>query len=305
MLATKIMQRPVLCMLLALCVVPQFFPEGGVRLHAEDSSPVIRLQNQSATTDKFENSGDLVLENPQTTKETIELNDYPKYTNFALIDFTDSLTTIFIKTVGKPEGMMSHAQFTSLCEAGKFPISISADQYFSNHDKDHDGQLAISEYIPSRHELISLTDYRKITTAFIKGEDYPNGEKPSANSVEALGASIPVTKRRLFLTSDEIDARIKKFAASIGGSTKPGENRKLEILDSEGNHIEPPRTLIPPRLIEAVGLLEKYANDIGGKIIAEPGKLPIILGPDGKSIPPLYWPGHLRPPYLKDSENGN
>lgn len=287
-------------MFLALCIVLQIAPGAGSRLHAEGNSPVISLQRPSEPTEKFDNSEDMTAENPQTTKRIIELNEYRKFTNFALIDFTDSLARIFIETVGNPEGKMTQAQFSSLCETGKFPISISADQYFSSHDRDNDGQLAISEYIPARHELISFTDYRKITDAFIRGEDYPNGEKPSANTVEAPGLSVPPDKQRLFLTSEEIDARVKKFAASIGGQTRPGENGKLEILDNEGNHIEPPSTLVPPKLAEAAILLEKFAGRIGGKIIAEPGKLPIISGPDGKSIPPLYWPRHLRPPYLKN-----
>jgi len=300
MSAINEMQKYVSCMFLALCIVLQIAPGAGSGLHAEGNSPVIRLQRPSEPTEKFDNSEDMTAENPQTTKRIIELNEYRKFTNFALIDFTDSLARIFIETVGNPEGKMTQAQFSSLCESGKFPISISADQYFSSHDRDNDGQLAISEYIPARHELISFTDYRKITDAFIRGEDYPNGEKPSANTVEAPGLSVPPDKQRLFLTSEEIDARVKKFAASIGGQTRSGENGKLEILDNEGNRIEPPSTLVPPKLAEAAILLEKFAGRIGGKIIAEPGKLPIISGPDGKSIPPLYWPRHLRPPYLKD-----
>lgn len=305
MFAKNRIQSVAFCAFLAMCIGPQFSLKNGCVLLAEDTSPIIRLQSSDETTGKFDNSGDLALETPKTTKEPVELKDYPKYTNIALIDFTDSLARLFIKTAGSPEAKISREQYASLCESGKFPISISASEYFEKHDKDRDGQLAISEYIPSRQELISLMDYKKITEAFINGENYPTGEKPSINPVEAPGSVVSAEKQRLFLSGEEIEARIKKYAESIGGSTKLGSDGRLIIFDREGKQVLPPRTLIPPSIGEAVALLEKYAENIGGKIIAEPGKLPIVLGPQGKSIPPLYWPRHLRPPYLKPLENGN
>ena len=292
-------QKSLSLVLIVMYALLQLFPVMNGVLLAEDS-PAIRLQEPSASVEKFENSGSLSASNPQTTRKPINLENYRKFTNFALIDFTNSLARIFIKTAGSPEGKITRDQFVALYEVGKFPLSISAEQYFADHDKDRDGQLAISEYLPARRELVAHADYRKITEAFIRGEEYPNGEKPSANTVETPGISITHDKQRLFLTSFEIDARVKQFAASIGGYSGTGENGKPEIYDRERNRIEPPRSLIPPKLSDATKLLEKFAAELGGTVVAQPGKLPVVSDSNGKSIPPLHWPPHLRPPYLKD-----
>ncbi|NLI75676.1 MAG: hypothetical protein GX442_04445 [Candidatus Riflebacteria bacterium] len=215
----------------------------------------------------------------------------PALCDEAIYDYRQTLKTEFIKVAGAVDGRLSQTQFSSLVAEGKFPSVTDPGAYFTTHDQDRDGFLSIHEFTPTPAEVPRLQNIPELTDAYVKGQPYPTGQLPTG-----VPPSLPPPP--IFLTVEQVEARIQAFADSRGFTTERAPDGKLVVRDQAGNLVPLPPGTIPLPIEEAERGLADFARSIGGTTERGAGGALVVKGPDGKEIPPPGWPPPLRPPYL-------
>jgi len=219
----------------------------------------------------------------------------PWMASTAIADYREALRREFIAVVGKPDGRMTAAQLASLAARNRLPGGSGADAWLSAHDRDRDGALTIEEFVPSAAEIGRTLDLVVLTNSFLHGLPYPSGQSPRTSAAEY---GIATSGSHLYASREEIERRIRAFAARIGGSTFQDAEGRLAVKDAEGNHVMPlPPDVIPLPKEMAEAELRRFLQKIGGTGEFAADKIPVLRGSDGAVIPLEKWPPFTQPPY--------
>jgi hypothetical protein len=222
----------------------------------------------------------------------------PPHSGQALADFVLTIRQDFVTYTGSGEGRMTRSQFDRLAGDGRLPTKNSPASYFDAHDRDKDGTLTIAEFSPGVPELIRDYPVAEITDAFVRGRNYPNKAAPIGSPLLVADSATSGGKPALYLTVDEVEQRISRFARTIGAETTRNDDGKLVVVESGGRPVPFPPGLIPLPRGAAETELREFAQKAGGAYEAGADGRPILKGPDGSEIPVWRWPPRLRPPYL-------